>query len=229
MMRSEQRARRLDATLCHILYLGLVLVVLVVGAGLAVTNAHRFHVALAARRQAEKNNAWLVEQCKSADFYANMREHSKLCDEVALAQADALWLHALRDVLDAARPCGEAACARVLGDGLAWLFQKGVWALCAAGAAALVCCWCLLWLQRALVRASGGRAAPDDGGGGRRYYAALEDEDRGGLCWAGAGGPGASWGRGAGWAGEARPGVLDGGRDGRPGGARRRQPLMLGA
>ncbi|NBX18907.1 MAG: hypothetical protein EBR09_16265, partial [Proteobacteria bacterium] len=148
MMRSEQRARRLDATLGHILYLGLVLVALGAAAALAVTNAHRFHVALAARRQAEKNNAWLAEQCKSPEFYANMREHSKLCDEVALAQADALWLHALRDVLDEIRPCGETACARLLGDGLAWVFQRGVWALCAAGAAALVCCWSLLAVRR---------------------------------------------------------------------------------
>ena len=218
MMRSEKRARRLDATAWHILYLGLVVVVFVVGAGLAVTNAHRFHLALTARRQAEKNNAWLAEQCKSPDFYANMREHSKLCDEVALAQADALWLHALRDVFDASRPCGEAACAQLVAEGLAWVFQKGVWALCAAGAAALACCWSVVALQRALARAGGGRRlALDDvlvhdlGGRGGRFYAALGDVDGG-------------FGGGFSGDGAARLAALDCGP-----GARRRHPLALGA
>jgi hypothetical protein len=219
MMRSEKRARRLDATVCHILYLGLVVVVLVVGAGLAVTNAHRFHLALTARRLAEKNNAWLAEQCKSPDFYANMREHSRLCDEVALAQADALWLHALRDVFDASRPCGEAACAQLVADGLAWVFQKGVWALCAAGAAALACCWSVLALQRALARAGGGRLVRDDvlvdGRGAGRFYAALGDVD---------GGFGGFGGGSGGFGGAARLGALDCGP-----GARRRHPLALGA
>ena len=151
-MRSEQRARRLDTTLGHILYLGLVLVALGGGAGLAVTHVHRFHLALAARRLAAKNNAWLAEQCRTPEFYANMREHSALCDEVALAEADALWLHALRDVFDGSRPCGEAGCAEALAAGLGWVFGRGVWALCAAGAGALALSWSVLAVQRALAR-----------------------------------------------------------------------------
>ncbi len=54
MMRSEHRARRLDATLCHIFYLAVMLVLAGLGAGLCVTNLHKFHVALTARHQAEQ-------------------------------------------------------------------------------------------------------------------------------------------------------------------------------
>lgn len=218
MMRSEKRARRLDSTVFHILYLGLVVVVFVVVAGLAVSHAHRFHIALAARQLAAKNNAWLIEQCKSPEFYSNMREHSKLCDEVALAQADALWLHALRDVFDASQPCGEAGCAALVAEGLAWVFGRGIWVLSAAGAGVLVCSWSVLALHRALARKGGGRFALEDvlvHERGRHLYASLGDVD---------GGFGGGFGAGFASDGAARLAVLDGGTS-----ARRRHPLALGA
>ena len=62
MMRSEHRARRLDATLCHIFYLAVMLVLAGLAAGLCVTNLHKFHVALTARHQAEQDNHWLAQQ-----------------------------------------------------------------------------------------------------------------------------------------------------------------------
>jgi len=217
-MRSEQRARRLDTTLGHILYLGLVLVALGGGAGLAVTHVHRFHLALAARRLAAKNNAWLAEQCRTPEFYANMREHSALCDEVALAEADALWLHALRDVFDGSRPCGEAGCAEALAAGLGWVFGRGVWALCAAGAGALALSWSVLAVQRALARGGAARRGAgylDAGRGATRCYAELGDVDAGPRFYAALGDADGGGGGGLGGLGG--------------GAARRRHPLALGA
>jgi hypothetical protein len=138
MMRSEHRTRRLDSTLCHIFYLAITLVLVGVCAGLFVTNLHRFHVALTSRHQAEQDNNWLAQQCKSPEFYSNMRQHSNLCDEVALAQADALWLHALRDVFDSNRPCGSISCEHRITEGLAWIFDRVVFLLAALGFAAFV-------------------------------------------------------------------------------------------
>ena len=64
-------------------------------------------------------------------------------------------------MFDASRPCGEAACAQLVAEGLAWVFQRGVWALCVAGAGLLACCWSVVAMQRA-----GGRRAA--AGAGRR-------------------------------------------------------------
>jgi hypothetical protein len=158
MMRSEHRARRLDATLCHIFYLAVMLVLAGLGAGLCVTNLHKFHVALTARHQAEQDNHWLAQQCKSPEFYSNMRQHSSLCDDVALAQADALWLHALRDVFDAGSPCGSVSCEQRVVGGLAWIFDRGVFLLCALGLAAFVASTSMLAMHRLLTQRQLGSA-----------------------------------------------------------------------
>jgi hypothetical protein len=99
----KARGRRLDGLVCHVV-LGCACAAACVGAlAFAATRSHAFHVALSRRRQEQANNGWLLEQCQSPQFYSSLRHHSTLCDDVALAQADALWLHALRDVIDETR------------------------------------------------------------------------------------------------------------------------------
>jgi hypothetical protein len=101
---------------------------------LFVTNLHKFHVVFTARHQAEQDNDWFAQQCKSPEVHSNMRHHSNLCDEVALVQADALWLHALRDVFDSNRHCGSISCEQRITEGLAGIFDKGVFLLAALAA-----------------------------------------------------------------------------------------------
>jgi hypothetical protein len=127
-------------------------------AGLCVTNLHKFHVALTVRHQAEQDNHWLAQQCKSPEFYSNMRQPSNLCDDVALAQADALWLHALRDVFDSGSPCGSVSCEQRVVGGLAWIFDRGVFLLCVLGLAAFVASTSMLAMHRLLTQRQLGSA-----------------------------------------------------------------------
>ena len=131
MLRRGHSSPRLHSVVCHILYLAIALACFAIAVSLLVTNVHKFHTALAARRKAVLDNRWLLEQCRSAEFYSNMRQHSSLCDEVALEEADTLWLHALRDVFDTSNPCGSTSCEQRIVNGLAWVFGRGVFVLCA--------------------------------------------------------------------------------------------------
>jgi len=120
------RGRRLDGLVCNVL-LASATVLLGVGAfAFFATRSHMFHAAYMRRRQMLENNVWLLEQCKSPDFYGNMKHHSTLCDDVALAESDALWLHALRDVVDETHPCGEHSCAARVQHTLEWILGRGL-------------------------------------------------------------------------------------------------------
>jgi hypothetical protein len=120
------RSKRLDGIVCHVLFV-CVSVMLGLGAlAFLATRTHMYHVAFHKRRQTLENSMWLVQQCKTSDFYSNMKHHSTICDDVALAETDALWLHALRDVIDETRPCGEHACALRVQQALEWILGRGL-------------------------------------------------------------------------------------------------------
>ena len=147
----KARGRRLDGLVCHVV-LGCACAAACVGAlAFAATRSHAFHVALSRRRQEQANNGWLLEQCQSPQFYSSLRHHSTLCDDVALAQADALWLHALRDVIDETRVCGEgeaATCGARVQQALEWIVGRGLWTLLCAGAALAAALTLLVQAQR---------------------------------------------------------------------------------
>ena len=90
------------------------------------TRSHVFYTSYTQRTQRNLNAAWLVQQCKSADFYSNMKHHNTLCDDVVLEQADPIWLHALRDVFDSTIICGHIACEDRIAAALNMLFGKGL-------------------------------------------------------------------------------------------------------
>lgn len=120
------RGRRLDGLVCNVLLGGATVLAGVFALAFLATRSHMFHVAYTRRRQVLENNVWLLQQCKSPDFYGNMKHHSTLCDDVALAESDALWLHALRDVVDETHPCGEHACAARVQHILEWILGRGL-------------------------------------------------------------------------------------------------------
>jgi hypothetical protein len=114
----------------------------------AATRTHMFHTALTKRQQQSLNNAWLLEQCMTPEFYSNMKHHSSLCDDLVLEQADALWLHALRDVIDETRLCGEQHCIQRVENFLMWMLSRGVFVLCAVAASVFVLLLVVVQFQR---------------------------------------------------------------------------------
>lgn len=152
MLRSAHSSQRRHSVVCHILYLAIALAGLAIAVSLLVTNIHKYHTALAVRRKAVLDNKWLLEQCQSAEFYSNMRQHSSLCDEVALEEADTLWLHALRDVFDTSNPCGSSSCEQRIMHGLTWVFERGVFVLCAIALSVFVMTMVVFNVHRVLAQ-----------------------------------------------------------------------------
>lgn len=149
-----------------------------------------FHVALTKRQQQTLNNAWLLEQCKAPSFYSNMKHHSSLCDDLVLEQADALWLHALRDVIDDTHPCGDVPCALRIQRFLEWVIARGVFLLCALAASVFVVFLAAVQLHRyvwceryrmlhgsAAVQYYGGAMPPTRMLSQGQHYPMLENED----------------------------------------------------
>ena len=171
MLRRAPSSRRLHAVVCHIIYLAIALACFAIAVSLLVTSVHKFHTALAARRKAVLDNMWLLEQCRSAEFYSNMRQHSSLCDEVALEEVDTLWLHALRDVFDTSNPCGSTSCEQRIVDGLTWVFERGVFVLCAMALSVFILTMAVFNTHRVLAqRQLGGADYPHEVGYAQTFY-----------------------------------------------------------
>ena len=126
---SEARAHRLDAVLCNIVFFAFIFLVSLALLGFLITHTHVFYVSYNSRMQRERNAEWLVQQCKSADFYSNMKHHATLCDDVALQQSDPIWLHALRDVFDIISICGTVSCEQRILNAIDFMLGKGLFAL----------------------------------------------------------------------------------------------------
>ncbi len=144
----ETHKRRIDSSVCNIFFGATCLLAFIVTLSFLATRTHMFHASLTRRQQAAINNAWLLEQCKGPEFYSNMKHHSSLCDDLVLEQNDALWLHALRDVIDETHPCGELPCAQRIERFLEWVLAKGVFLLCASAASVFVLFLAAVQLQR---------------------------------------------------------------------------------
>ena len=123
---SETRTHRLDAVLCNIMFFAISIVLVLSVLGFIVTHTHVFYVAYNKRIQQDKNDAWLVQQCKSSEFYSNMKHHASLCDDVTLADADAIWLHALRDVFEALSVCGVVTCEQRINVLIDFMLGRGL-------------------------------------------------------------------------------------------------------
>lgn len=151
---NEMRARRLDILLCNIIFCSICCCFAVGVIGFVATRTHMFHGALMRRQQNILNNQWLVQQCKSPDFYSNMKQHSTLCDDVVLEQTDAVWLHALRDVIDQTYLCGDMPCISRIEQFVVWVFARGVFLLASLAASALLVFLLAVYIHRQLYAVS---------------------------------------------------------------------------
>ena len=123
---SEAQKRRLDGVVSSILFMTACLILASGGLAFIATRSHMFHVAYSKRRQHVENSEWLLQQCQTDAFYSNMKHHSTLCDDIALARADALWLHALSDVIEQTHICGEMACVLYVQEVVLWILGRGL-------------------------------------------------------------------------------------------------------
>ena len=97
-----------------------------------VTRTHMFvqaHQELHTQREEE---TWLLEQCKSDEFYHNMKKHSALCDSVEKNRRDVLLLNAMRQVIENSYLCGYESCTDIMARFVAKLMQQGIVTLCLA-------------------------------------------------------------------------------------------------
>ena len=122
----ESKRRRLDSCVCNILMYLIAVALAICSVAFCATRTHMYHMAFSKRQQQVHNDAWLLQQCRSAEFYSNMKHHSTLCDDAELAKSDAIWLHALRDVIDSTYICGGESCAVTLDRCLQWLLGRGL-------------------------------------------------------------------------------------------------------
>jgi hypothetical protein len=148
LRKGEAHKRRIDSSACNILFGASFVLAFIATLSFLATRTHMFHVAFMKRQQQTLNNAWLLEQCKAPEFYSNMKHHSSLCDDLVLEQADALWLHALRDVIDDTHPCGDLSCAMRIERFLEWVLGRGVFILCAIASSVFVLFLAAVQLQR---------------------------------------------------------------------------------
>jgi hypothetical protein len=96
------------------------------GCGFALTRVQLYYEALVVEQQRRKHEEWLMEQCKSAEFYANMKHHSALCDQVEAHARGSIHLVAAIELIQKTYLCGYAPCGTVIDHALLWITGHGL-------------------------------------------------------------------------------------------------------
>jgi len=91
-----------------------------------ISRVHMLHLSFTSMKQQREDESWLLQQCASDTFYHNMKQHSSLCDDLAVTSRSSLLLNAVQHVLDNTFLCGYTPCHQLLDATLAWLFGKGL-------------------------------------------------------------------------------------------------------
>jgi len=95
-------------------------------AGFLLTRVQLYVEALVVEQQRRKHEEWLMEQCKSAEFYANMKHHAALCDQVEAHARGSVHLVAAIQLIQNTYLCGYAPCGTVVDHALAWITGHGL-------------------------------------------------------------------------------------------------------
>ena len=90
-------------------------------AGFVLTRVELFHEALRAEELRREREAWLIEECRKPEFYAHMKHHSALCDEVEVHAKGSVHLAALLHLVKNTYLCGYVPCATAVDLVLAWM------------------------------------------------------------------------------------------------------------
>jgi len=91
-----------------------------------ISRVHMLHLSFTALKQQREDESWLLGQCTTHEFYHNLKQHSSLCDDLAVASRGSLLLNAVQHVVDNTFLCGYTPCHVLLDATLAWLLGKGL-------------------------------------------------------------------------------------------------------
>ena len=94
--------------------------------GFVLTRVQLYYEALVVEQQRRKHEEWLMEQCKSPAFYANMKHHSALCDQVEAHARGSVHLVAAIQLIQNTYLCGYAPCGTVIDHALIWITGHGL-------------------------------------------------------------------------------------------------------
>jgi hypothetical protein len=102
----------------------LVMVTCSITGGIIVSRVYIFYEAYAQFTLKRTDEAWLRSQCKEAEFYSNMRQHTDICAQVEQNAMQWVLLHSLNTVCTTAHMCGSRSCMEYVNDlvvrGIAW-------------------------------------------------------------------------------------------------------------
>lgn len=113
------------------IYVPLVAVVLWTG-GFVLTRVQLFHEALRTEELSREREAWLMQECRKPEFYAHMKHHSALCDQVEVHAKGSLYLAAAMHLVQATYLCGYEPCSTVIDRTLDWMCGHTVLFSCLA-------------------------------------------------------------------------------------------------
>jgi len=122
MLRVRRDARLISNTFFYLPLLALVLWC----CGFVLTRVQLYAEALVVEQQRRTHEEWLIQQCKSPAFYANMKHHSALCDQVEAHARGSVHLVAAIQLIQNTYLCGYAPCGTVIDDALLWVTGHGV-------------------------------------------------------------------------------------------------------
>ena len=94
--------------------------------GFLLTRVQLYYEALVVEQQRRKHEEWLMQQCKSPEFYANMKHHSALCDQVEAHARGSVHLVAAMQLIQNTYLCGYAPCGTVIDHALLWVTGHGL-------------------------------------------------------------------------------------------------------
>ena len=122
MLRGRRDARLISNAFFYMPLLALALWL----CGFALTRVQLYAEALVVEQQRRRHEEWLMQQCKSPEFYANMKHHSALCDQVEAHARGNVHLVAAIQLIQNTYLCGYAPCGTVIDDALLWVTGHGV-------------------------------------------------------------------------------------------------------
>ena len=115
------RAVRRDSTIrLSFLYVPLIAVALWL-VGFVLTRVELFHEALRSEQLKREREVWLIEECRKPEFYAHMKHHSALCDEVEVHVTGSVHLVALIHLVQNTYLSGYVPCATAVDLLLDWM------------------------------------------------------------------------------------------------------------
>lgn len=116
------RTYRRESNICYwsFVYVPLVAVVLWM-VGFVLTRVQLFNEALKTEELSREREAWLMQECRKPEFYAHMKHHSALCDQVEVHAKGSLYLAAAMHLVQATYLCGYEPCSTVIDRTLDWM------------------------------------------------------------------------------------------------------------